>query len=165
MPGYGLRTLETCRLEGGFIVAGWDFATEIDPLPGFERTPFEVGLAWNVDLEAANFVGRDALIAQRQSGPRFVLRRLQIAKRIEIEDGESIYSEVDGKIIEIGFIACSSWSWGLERMVGNASIRAEFKDAAHAWLMLDGEQVPADLGCKPLVNLGRRNQVPAPLPD
>jgi aminomethyltransferase len=34
MPGYGLRTLETCRLEGGFVVAGWDFATELDPQPG-----------------------------------------------------------------------------------------------------------------------------------
>jgi len=163
MPGYGLRTLETCRLEGGFVVAAWDFATELDPRPGFERTPFEVGLSWIVDLDARNFVGRDALIAQRRSGPRYLLRRFQLARRIEIEDGQFIYSDISGETIEIGFVACSSWSWGLERMIGNASIRAEFKDAESAWLMLDGEKVPADLGHGPFVNLERRNQVPAPL--
>ena len=163
MPGYGLRTLETCRLEGGFIVAAWDFATELDPQPGFERTPFEVGLSWNVNLDAADFVGRDALIAQRRSGPRFFLQRFQLTRRIEIEDGESIYSDIDGEIIEIGFVTCSSWSWGLKRVIGNASIRAEFKDAEPAWLMLDGEQVPADLGQGPFLSLERRNRVPAPL--
>jgi len=163
MPGYGLRTLETCRLEGGFVVAGWDFATELDPQPGFERTPFEVGLSWIVDLDAKDFVGRDALIAQRRNGPGYFLRRFQLAGRIEIEDGESIYANINGEIIEIGFVTCSSWSWGLERMIGNASIQAEFKDAEIAWLMLDGEKVSADLGHGPFVNLERRNQVPAPL--
>jgi len=124
MPGYGLRTLETCRLEGGFVVAGWDFATELDPQPGFERTPFEVGLGWIVNLDAANFVGRDALIAQRLSGPRFFSRRFQLMRHMEIEDGESIYSDINGEIVEIGFVACSSWSWGLKQVIGNASIRA-----------------------------------------
>jgi len=163
MPGYGLSTLETCRLEGGFVVAAWDFATELDPQPGFERTPFEVGLSWIVDLDATDFVGRDALIAQRHSGPRYLLRRIQTAKRIEIGDGQFIYSDISGETIEIGFVACSSWSWGLKRMIGNASIRAEFKDVETAWLMLDGEKVSADLGHGPFVNLERRNQVPAPL--
>lgn len=144
-------------------MAAWDFSTELDPQPGFERTPFEVGLSWIVDLNATDFVGRDALFAQRDNGPRYLLRRIQTAKRIEIKDGQFIYSDINGETIEIGFVACSSWSWGLERMIGNASIRAEFKDAENAWLMLDGEKVPADLGHGPFVNLERRNQVPAPL--
>jgi glycine cleavage system T protein (aminomethyltransferase) len=163
IPGYGLRTLESCRLEGGFVVAGWDFSTVLDPQPGFERTPYEVGLGWIVDPDAADFVGRDALIAQKNSGPNFLLRRFQSANRIQIEDGEIIYSEINGKNIEIGFVACSSWSWGVERMIGNASIRAEFKDATNAWLMLDSEQIHVGLERKPLLNFEQRNQVPAPL--
>jgi aminomethyltransferase len=163
MPGYGLRTLETCRLEGGFVVAGWDFATELDPQPGFERTPFEVGLSWIVELDARNFVGRDALNAQRNSGQRFYCRRIQIASRIEIEDGDLVYADVNGESIEIGFVACSSWSWGLQQMIGNASIRAEFKDITNAWLTLDGHKVSAILGHGPFINLEWRNQVPAPL--
>ena len=36
VPGYGLTALQACRLEGGFIVMGWDCASEADPNPGFE---------------------------------------------------------------------------------------------------------------------------------
>jgi aminomethyltransferase len=163
MPGYGLRTLESCRLEGGFVVAGWDFSTELDPQAGFERTPFEVDLGWIVDLDTAEFVGRDALIKKQRSGPKFLLRRFQSLRHIEIEDGEIICSELNGEKIQIGFVACSSWSWGLERTIGNASIQAEFTDVRNAYLMIGGEQVPVDLQQKPLLNLKRRNQVPAPL--
>ena len=162
LPGYGLRTLETCRLEGGFVVAAWDFATELDPFPGFERTPFEVGLGWIVELSGSDFIGRDALISQQLSGPRYCLRRFQLADHLEIEDQQILFANVDGKTTEIGFIACSSWSWGLERMIGNASIRAEFKDLTHAWVLPGAQQIPIELGRKPLFNPDRRNQVPAP---
>ena len=163
IPGYGLRTLESCRLEGGFVVAGWDFSTELDPQPDFERTPFEVDLGWIVDQEGTDFVGRDALISKQRSGPNFLLRRFQSTDRIEVEDGEIIYSDIDGQNMEIGFVACSSWSWGLERTIGNASIQAAFADATNSFLVLEGERVPVRLERKPLLNLDRRNQVPAPL--
>ena len=163
MPGYGLRTLESCRLEGGFVVAGWDFATELDPQPDFERTPFEVDLGWIVDLDGTDFVGRDALITRQRSGPYFLLRRFQSTDRIEVEDGEIISSDIDGKNMEIGFVACSSWSWGLERTIGNASIQAAFADATDAWLMIGGEKIHISLERKPLLNPERRSQVPAPL--
>ncbi len=165
MPGYGLRALETCRLEGGFVVAGWDFSTELDPQPGFERTPYEASLGWMVNLDAADFVGRDALIVQQRSGPRFYSRRFELTQQLKIEDGESVFAEIEGETIEIGFAACSSWSWGLERMIGHASIQAEYKDTEHAWLQLNGERVTVDLGDGAFINLERRNQVPAPLPS
>ena len=161
MPGYGLRALETCRLEGGFVVAGWDFSTELDPQPGFERTPFEVTLGWMVNLDAADFVGRDALIAQQDNGPRFFSRRFELENRIDIEDGEKLYSKINGEIIEIGFVACSSWSWGLERTIGHASVRAEFNDTKRAWLHVAGERVLAELGDGAFIELEQRNLVPA----
>ncbi len=163
MPGYGLRALETCRLEGGFVVAGWDFSTELDPQPGFERTPYETTLGWMVKLDAADFIGRDALISQQSSGQRFYSRRFELQKRIEIEDGNVVFAEIEAELVEIGFVTCCSWSWGLERMIGHASIRTEYKDAKRAWLTIDGEQVPAKLGNGAFIDLEQRNQVPAPL--
>ena len=74
IPGYGLSVVQACRLEGGFIVAGWDCATEVDPQPGFERSPYELGLGWLVNLEAIPFVGRDALAEQKKNGHAHVLR-------------------------------------------------------------------------------------------
>ena len=75
IPGYGLNALEACRIEGGFVVAGWDFSTELDPQPGFERTPFETGLGWLVDLEGTDFVGQEALSALKANS-RFLIRRI-----------------------------------------------------------------------------------------
>jgi len=163
IPGYGLSSLEACRLEGGFVVAGWDFATEVDPQPGFERTPFEVGLGWLVNLDAGDFVGRDALVAKKLSGPRFALRHISINENVRPDDGAKIFAESSGASASIGFVACSTWSWGLEQTIGNASIKSEHRDVADAWIEIDGKRISIILGRGPLIKLERRNQVPAPM--
>ncbi|MEM7431228.1 MAG: aminomethyltransferase family protein [Pseudomonadota bacterium] len=163
MPGYGLRTLETCRLEGGFVVAAWDFATELDPQPGFERTPFEVGLNWIVNLNAVDFIGRDALLAQRESGPRFVFRQFRIGENIDVEDGTTIFAKIDGEPTEVGMVACSSWSWGLDCLVGNASIHANHAQVEDTMLVVGDKTVRVGLTGEPLVIYARRNQNPASL--
>ena len=49
IPGYGLNALEACRIEGGFVVAGWDFSTELDPQPGSNEHPLRLALAgWSI---------------------------------------------------------------------------------------------------------------------
>lgn len=163
LPGYGLSALEACRLEGGFIVAGWDFSTEADPDPDFQRSPFEVGLGWLVDLNKADFVGRDALIKQRENGQRFVLKQFQVDKKIDLESGDLVYADIDGVATQIGTVNCSSWSWGLAHTIGNLSIFNEHKDNRSAWLLLDGERVTIELTSHPLLKLERRNRVPADL--
>ncbi|MEH6605947.1 MAG: aminomethyltransferase family protein [Pseudomonadales bacterium] len=161
IPGYGLTALEACRLEGGFIVAGWDFSTEADPAPGFERSPYEVGLGWLVNLDGAAFVGRKALLEKRDRGHRYYLRNLQISDSRKPEDGAALYAEVDGEECLIGSISCSAWSWGLEAMIGNASIDSVFSDVRKAWTVIDGERLMARLSVGPQLNLERRNKVPA----
>ena len=160
LPGYGLDPLQACRIEGGFIVAGWDCATEIDPQPGFERTPYELGLGWLVNLDAADFVGRDALETHSENGPRYVLRSAQIEGDACPTDGAPVFSDESGHS-EIGLIACSSWSWGLEKVIGNASINANHAAVTDAWILVDGGRTDLKLGSSPLVNLDRRNEVPA----
>jgi aminomethyltransferase len=163
LPGYGLDALQACRLEGGFIVAGWDFATELEPRPGFERSPYELGLGWLVNLDASDFVGREALLKQKTNGHRFSLRSFEIDKNSQPDDGAEIYAGVDGQDVSIGTVNCSSWSWGLEKMIGNASIKSEHAELEDAWVILNGERCELKLSQGPLINLERRSQVPAPL--
>ena len=96
LPGYGLDALQACRLEGGFIVAGWDFATELEPQPGFERSPYDLGLGWLVNLDAADFIGRDALLEQKKNGHRYSLRSFEIDNVSQPDDSAEIYAGVDG---------------------------------------------------------------------
>ncbi len=163
LPGYGLDALQACRLEGGFIVAGWDFATELEPQPGFERSPYELGLGWLVNLDAAEFVGREALLKQRKNGHRYTLRSFEIDKNSQPNDGAEIHARVDGQDASIGIVNCSSWSWGLAKMIGNASIKSERAKVEDACVLLNGERCELKLSRGPLINLERRNQVPAPI--
>jgi aminomethyltransferase len=165
MPGYGLNALQACRLEGGFIVAGWDCSTELDPIPNFERSPYELGLDWLVNLEAAPFIGRDALLAQKKIGPGFTLRSFQIDKDCKPADGAELFGSVDDQSESIGRIACSNWSWGMHKTIGNASIHSTYADVEEAWVLIGGKCLSLALSHGPLVTLERRNQVPAPMPE
>lgn len=161
IPGYGLDALQVCRLEGGFIVAGWDCSTEIDPDPDFARTPLELGLGWLVNLDAEDFVGRSALLEQKQNGTQHTLRYLSSDAKVRLEDRSSIYA-ADGDEV-IGQINNSAWSWGLGKTIGNASILIEHRDDEVGRVLLGNESVRLTFGRKPLVDLPQRNQVPAPI--
>lgn len=57
----GLMALDSLRLEKGYR----DFGVDIDNTD----TPLEAGLGFVVDLTRDDFIGRDVLLAQKQSGP------------------------------------------------------------------------------------------------
>jgi 4-methylaminobutanoate oxidase (formaldehyde-forming) len=57
----GLMALESLRLEKGYR----DFAVDIDNTD----TPLEAGLGFVVDFGKAEFIGREALLAQKEAGP------------------------------------------------------------------------------------------------
>jgi len=162
LPGYGLDALQACRLEGGFIVAGWDCSTELDPIPDFERSPYELGLGWLVNLDAAPFVGHDALAEQKKNGHRFTLRSFVMDTRFLPNDGSDLFSSADEHDVPIGVIACSGWSWGMNKTIGNASVKSKHADITEAWVSAAGEFIKVTLSRGPLVSLERRNHVPAP---
>ena len=58
---FGLMTLDSLRLEKGYR----DFGVDIDNTD----TPLEAGLGFVVDFAKPDFVGRDVLLRQRESGP------------------------------------------------------------------------------------------------
>ena len=165
IPAYGLTALEACRLEGAFIVAGWDFSTEADPNPDFLRSPFEVGLGWLVNLNADNFVGRDALVAQKTHSHRFVLRQFKIDQHCDVEDSLAVYAMVNGGQQAVGTVNCSAWSWGLNSLIGNVSIARQHSDCAEAWIFIKGERFDMTLSRGPFFKDPRRNQTPASLLD
>ncbi|MEM9254803.1 MAG: aminomethyltransferase family protein [Pseudomonadota bacterium] len=161
LPGYGLAALEACRLEGGFVVAGWDFATEADPAEGFERYPQEVGLGWLVDLDAIDFVGKQALLAKKQHGFRYLLRTFHSSYPAAVEDGTRVFARQDDGEQVIGTVNCSAWSWGLEKTIGNVSIEREFAGVVDGWISVDGARYSLQLGRGAHIDLERRNQIPA----
>jgi len=163
IPGYGLTALQACRLEGGFIVAGWDCSTQADPNPGFERSPFELGLGWLVNLDAADFVGKDALLKEKRNGSSYTLRSFTINDPRVPEDGAPLYAKVADEDVEVGIITCSSWSWDLDKMIGNASLESRYAAIKDAWTILVGDTLSVRLSRGPLRSFERSKKVPAPI--
>lgn len=80
----GHYCLDGCRLEKGFRHWGHDI--------GPDDTPIEAGLSFAVAFDKGNFIGRDALLRQREQGikRRLVLFRIEKANPLLLHD-EPIY--------------------------------------------------------------------------
>lgn len=80
----GLGARDTLRLEKGFALYGHELTAEISPL--------EAGLGWIVKFDKGDFVGRDALLAQKKNGvPRHWVGLKMIDRGIPRE-GYPVYS-------------------------------------------------------------------------
>jgi len=104
----GLSALEMVRIEAGFVMPGFDFNTaESTVRNGYDRSPYEAGLGWVVNLDKGHFTGRTALQAEASRPAR---RRLT---KIVVEGNKPaaqalIYNRKNGK--QVGEIKCASWS-------------------------------------------------------
>lgn len=68
----GSNALEIARIEAGFLQAGVDFVPAQEAVRrGRSRSPYELGLAWQVDLDKPVFNGRSALLQEKQDGSRY----------------------------------------------------------------------------------------------
>jgi aminomethyltransferase len=119
----GGEALNIARIEAGFIAAGVDF----QPVHAVMRlhrgrTPIELGFARMVDFEKGHFNGRRALLAQRDTGQRYTLVKIDIGG-FKPADDALIYHR---KKKEVGFVTSGIWSPTTKRNIALAELRAPF---------------------------------------
>jgi aminomethyltransferase len=83
----GLGARDSLRLEVGYALYGNDMDER--------RTPLEAGLGWVVKLDKGEFVGRDALLRQKEAGVRTRLAGFRLLERGFPRPGYAI--RVDGE--------------------------------------------------------------------
>lgn len=121
----GSHALDMLRIEAGFIMPNIDFISAESAIHiGRERTPFELGLGWAVDLNKAHFNGRRALLAeqQRPAGRRLV--GVDIAGDKPAHNA-LLYADKNCTR-EIGAITSAIWSPTCKRNIGLAMISAPY---------------------------------------
>ena len=110
----GLGARDTLRLEAGYCLYGHELTDD--------TTPLEAGLGWVVKPDAGDFVGRDALAAQKAEG---VPRRLVGL----VVEGRGIpragYPVVDADGAEIGTVTSGSQSPTLGQGVALALVASD----------------------------------------
>ena len=81
----GLAARDTLRLEAGYLLYGADIDEQTNPL--------EAGIGWVVNWDKGPFIGREALVAIRASGPTRRSRLFQLEGRGVLRAGYEIRHE------------------------------------------------------------------------
>jgi aminomethyltransferase len=163
IAGYGLTAIQLCRMEGGMIVPGWDTAQTFED-PEFERSPFELAMAWNVDLDRTeDFIGKAALTKEKTQGSRFKMKGFVIAAECDLEDGAELFVTIDGEDLQVGTLPSVSWSYSTNGWIGLSSLKTDYADVTQGFVVINDEKVTCCISKIPFVKIERRSQVPAPM--
>ncbi len=135
----GLDTLEMVRIEAGFIMPGFDFNTaEATIRSGYDRSPYEIGLGWVVDLDKGHFTGRKALLAEKARPAKRRLTKLVVDGNKPV-GAAYIYAGRNGR--QVGEVKATTWSPILKANLAIADI--EFKNGklpSPLWARFDYER-------------------------
>jgi len=110
MVAGGYRAIDALRLEKGYRV----WSSDITP----EETPYEAGLGFAVKLDkAVDFIGRDALLAAKATGPRKRLRCLVLDDPRSVALGNEPV-RVDGRIV--GRVTSGGYGFAVQKSIAYA---------------------------------------------
>jgi 4-methylaminobutanoate oxidase (formaldehyde-forming) len=140
----GYRAIESCRLEKGYRAWGADI--------GPDHTPIEAGLGWAVkDRGDVDFIGRDAVAAQRRDGVRKRLAGFTTDPSIVLLGRETILR--DGE--RVGWLSSAGFGYTIDRSIGYGYVRhpdgvtAEFVLSGSYELEVATVRVPCQVSLQP----------------
>jgi aminomethyltransferase len=138
----GLGARDSLRLEAGYPLYGHEITQDISPLTA--------GLGWTVKLEkGADFIGRDALVAEKQNGARHKVVFFKTGDRRIVRAETPVF---DGSGATVGRVLSGTLSPLLNEAIGSALVTTA---AAAAPLLVDirGTKLNLQLVKPPFVEL------------
>jgi len=132
---FGLRAMMSLRLEKGYCTLGGELSSE--------RTPLEAGLERFVNFNKGNFLGRQAVIQQKESGPSDNL----VLMTVETEDADAFGDEPVFKGDEIvGRVTSGGYGHTVEKSLAMAYISKELaKPGTGVEISVLGKRYPAEV--------------------
>jgi aminomethyltransferase len=129
----GSQALNMARIEAGFIMPNVDFvSSETTAHLNRDRSPYELGLEWAVDLHKPHFNGRRALVEEKRRGPRRKLVGLDISGQKPAEQA-LIYAAKSCRK-QIGAVSSGIWSPTCKRNIALAMLDVPyFKPGSEVW--------------------------------
>lgn len=134
----GLGARDTLRFEAALPLYGQEISADISPL--------EAGLDRFVKLDKADFIGKAALVEQKQKG---IQRKLVGFEMIDRGVARSHY-EVHSDAGSIGFVTTGSFSPSLRKNLGLALVSSEYAaEGTEFYVVIRGKALKAKVVKKP----------------
>ena len=122
---YGEAATNMARLEAGFIMPAMEFNEALKTVHfEHDQTPYELNLGWLVDLKKPHFSGRQALVAEKERGPRYTLTKLDIEGNKPAQ-GSFIYNSRRCRR-DVGYVTSAMWSPAAKANIALAMIETEY---------------------------------------
>ena len=135
----GMLALDVARIEAGLILADVDYISSKKALiPSQKYSPAEVGLAKLVHYDKPNFIGREALLNEKQSGPLRQLAGLEVDwNEVEVlfdrmglapqtpATASRVHVPVYKGREQVGKATSTTWSPLLKRLIALASLESQ----------------------------------------
>jgi aminomethyltransferase len=139
----GLGARDSLRLEAGFPLYGHEITSEISPI--------SAGLGWTVKFDKGDFVGRDALLAEKQAGPKKKVVYFKTGDRRIVRAGAPVY-RAGSADIPIGQVLSGTLSPILNESIGSALVdTAALTDPLE--VDIRGSRLPLQIVKPPFVEL------------
>lgn len=136
----GLLALDMARIEAGLMLIDVDYVPARKALISSQySTPFELDLAWTVNLDKERFIGRQALAEEKARGPQWLFTGVEV----DWDSLERLYAEVglatrvpgaawrmsvpiyaSGE--QVGYATSGAWSPLLKKYIALAHLRAQW---------------------------------------
>lgn len=141
----GLAARNTLRLEAAYRLYGHDMDQT--------TTPLEAGLGWVVKLAKGDFIGRDALLKQKEEGLKRTLAGFEVLDRAPARDG---YPVVIGDK-QVGVVSSGSPAPFLKKNIGLAYLPTEHAAVGtELFVAIRGRNVPARVVDMPFYKRDRK---------
>lgn len=111
----GLGARDTLRLEMGYALYGNDITRE--------TTPLEARMGWLTKLDKENFIGKNALLKQKEEGLKRKLMGFEVTEPRSIP--RSGYTIENDQGTEIGFVTSGTQSITLNKAIGMGYLSVE----------------------------------------
>lgn len=140
----GLGARDTLRLEAGLNLYGSDMDDKV--------TPYEANLGWTVVLDPAerDFIGRQALEAQKQAGVTKRLVGLVLDGRGVIRNHQKVITETGSE----GEVTSGGYSPTLENSIALARVPTDIGDTC--FVEIRNKKIPAHVIKPPFVRHGKK---------
>jgi 4-methylaminobutanoate oxidase (formaldehyde-forming) len=90
-PDVGYRAIDSLRMEKGYLY----WSSDITP----DYSPLEAGLGFRVNFNKGDFIGRDALLKQREAGVKQKLVTFLLDEYLPLYGSEAVM--MDGKVVGV----------------------------------------------------------------
>lgn len=135
----GLGARDTLRLEAGFPLYGHEYNEETSPL--------EAGYGWAVKFDKDNFVGKTALLEQKEKGVPKKLVGLAPQGRAIPRAGDVVFDK--NQVNVLGTVTSGTFSPTLKKPIALAFLATEAADSgSDVNIQIRGNQVPAKIVAK-----------------